>query len=104
MTDAWVPDACTLPTVDRPVRVAEFDELFGAALRSTRTTRTSLRIEFGPTVAEWVRDLTDRESQCCAFFDFTIHTEPDRVILDIAVPETQRAILDAIEARSGLEP
>ena len=25
---AWVPEACTLPTVEQPVRVAEFDELF----------------------------------------------------------------------------
>ena len=25
---SWVPEACTLPTVEQPVRVAEFDELF----------------------------------------------------------------------------
>ncbi|HET6741695.1 MAG TPA: hypothetical protein VFH76_22285 [Kribbella sp.] len=31
----WVPDACTLPTAERPFRVAEFDQLFAEHLRST---------------------------------------------------------------------
>jgi hypothetical protein len=26
--DDWAPDACTLPTAERPLRVAEFDDLF----------------------------------------------------------------------------
>jgi MerR-like DNA binding protein len=26
---AWVPDACALPTVERPLRLAEFDEVAG---------------------------------------------------------------------------
>ena len=31
---AWVPaDACTLPTAEQPLRVAEFDGLFATALR-----------------------------------------------------------------------
>ena len=30
---AWVPEACTLPTVEQPLRVAEFDELFATAVR-----------------------------------------------------------------------
>ena len=29
----WAPQACTLPTAKRPVRVAEFDELFATGLR-----------------------------------------------------------------------
>jgi hypothetical protein len=29
----WVPEACTLPTVEQPLRVAEFDDLFATALR-----------------------------------------------------------------------
>jgi hypothetical protein len=28
----WVPEACTLPTVDQPLRAAEFDDLFATAL------------------------------------------------------------------------
>ena len=30
--ETWVPEACTLPTVDRPLRLAEFDDLFATAL------------------------------------------------------------------------
>jgi hypothetical protein len=31
--DVQAPDACTLPTAEQPVRLAEFDELFAAAVR-----------------------------------------------------------------------
>ncbi|MFD6394998.1 hypothetical protein [Nocardia sp. NPDC060259] len=28
----WVPDACTLPTVEQPIRVAEFDRFFAESV------------------------------------------------------------------------
>jgi hypothetical protein len=31
---AWVPQACTLPMADQPLRQAEFDALFATALRA----------------------------------------------------------------------
>ncbi|MEV6895548.1 hypothetical protein [Kribbella sp. NPDC051137] len=31
--DSWVSPSCTLPTVEQPLRVAEFDDLLGTALR-----------------------------------------------------------------------
>jgi hypothetical protein len=37
----WTPDACTLPTADRPLRVAEFDELFAFVVRAERRDRRS---------------------------------------------------------------
>jgi hypothetical protein len=104
MNDAWVPDACTLPTVEQPVRVAEFDDLFADALNGTRTTSTSRRVEFAPDTAARVRDLTDRESQCCSFFDFRVRPESDRVVLDIGVPASRTPVLDAIEGRLRVEP
>ena len=33
----WVTDACTLPTVERPLRLAEFDDLFATAVRAVET-------------------------------------------------------------------
>ena len=40
-----VPDACTLPTVDRPLRLAEFDDLFATAVRDvTAVTQTRARL------------------------------------------------------------
>ena len=32
--DDWAPDACTLPTAERPLRVAEFDDLFTFVVRA----------------------------------------------------------------------
>ena len=29
---SWVPDACTLPTVEQPLRAKEFDDLFRDAV------------------------------------------------------------------------
>ncbi len=29
---SWVPDACTLPTVEQPLRLKEFDDLFRDAV------------------------------------------------------------------------
>ncbi|NUO57978.1 MAG: hypothetical protein HOV71_01100 [Hamadaea sp.] len=44
----WVPDACTLPTAEQPLRVAEFDALFAASLRhADRRTPTRLRLTLG---------------------------------------------------------
>lgn len=31
-----VPAACTLPTAERPLRLAEFEELFATAVRGVR--------------------------------------------------------------------
>ena len=44
----WAPEACSLPTAERPLRVAEFDELFTAVLRFDRPQPSSL----GPSATE----------------------------------------------------
>jgi len=33
MDEIWAPEACTLPTAERPFRVTEFDDLFSTSLR-----------------------------------------------------------------------
>jgi hypothetical protein len=41
----WVPESCRLPTVEQPLRVAEFDELFASAVTpAERVDRTGLRL------------------------------------------------------------
>jgi hypothetical protein len=42
IADDWAPDACTLPTPERPLRVAEFDDLFSHVLRMQPRERTRL--------------------------------------------------------------
>ena len=103
----WVPDACTLPTVEQPARLAEFDELFAVADRTDRLGPTRIRVTLtgGPDVRDTIRDLTDRESRCCTFFSFTITTPgPTSVVLDVEVPAAHIDVLDALYARSAHEP
>lgn len=66
----WVPAACTLPTPEQPLRVAEFDALFAASSRRVeRLTPTHLRLTLTPAD-------------------------------DIEVPMAQVAVLDALAARA----
>ena len=72
--DMWVPAACTLPTVERPLRLAEFDDLFTTAVRGQqRLSPTRLRWQLDPVAEPTARDLTGRETDCCSFF-----TSPSR--------------------------
>jgi hypothetical protein len=104
LDQGWVPEACTLPTAQRPLRLAEFDALFTSAVRQAeRLDAGRLRLTLtGPAKLEaTVRDLTQRESRCCSFFTFGVTTHgPGRVVLDVAVPATHVEVLDAVAARA----
>ena len=98
----WVLESCTLPTVDQPVRVAEFDELFSTAVGpAERLTPTGLRVRLpaGDAVVSTVRDLAARETRCCSFFSFDIRASSLGTELEIRVPESQAAVLDAMQQR-----
>jgi hypothetical protein len=102
---AWVPETCTLPTVERPLRLAEFDDLLATALRAQqRLSPTVLRWWLDPAAEPVARDLTDRESSCCSFFSFTFTPEPAAVCLDVQVPAAQVAVLDALAGRTAVGP
>jgi hypothetical protein len=105
---AWVPDPCTLPTADRPLRLAEFDSLFATAVRQVEViapTHARMRLTGGPGLAATVRDLTARETECCSFFDFTVTPqaveEGETVILDVKVPSAYTHVLDALADRAS---
>lgn len=101
----WAPDACTLPTAEQPLRQAEFDALFTAPVAGgERLAPRHLRITLtgGADVADAVRDLADRETQCCSFFTFTVGRPAESVVrLDIEVPAGHIEVLDALEARAA---
>lgn len=102
MDDLLDTDACTLPTADRPVRLAEFDELFAQHVRTVERHGDALRLRMsgGPGLRERVVDLTERESGCCSFFTFLIDGTDDRLVLDIQVPSERRGMLDSVADRA----
>ncbi|RKS08689.1 hypothetical protein DFP74_4408 [Nocardiopsis sp. Huas11] len=100
---AWVPQSCTLPTEERPLRVAEWDALFSERLRSLsrpRPLRLRLGLVGGPGVEERVRDLVARESGCCSFFTFATSPGQDQVGLEVSVDQAHEAVLDALAVRA----
>ncbi|MBF9128268.1 hypothetical protein I0C86_04550 [Plantactinospora sp. S1510] len=99
----WVPAACTLPTVEQPVRLAEFDELLATAVRSVyRAEPARLCLEFDPDpeVAARVAELMVRESGCCSFFAFALSMADHRLRWDVTVPTERVRVLDALTARA----
>ncbi|MDT5246216.1 MAG: hypothetical protein QOD36_3592 [Mycobacterium sp.] len=97
--DDWAPDACTLPTPERPLRVAEFDDLFAHVVRLQRPEPTRLDLVIVRDAEAGARDLAARESECCSFFSFEFESAGDDVVMHVDVPPQQVEVLDAIEAR-----
>ncbi|MEU8614554.1 hypothetical protein AB0C29_41865 [Actinoplanes sp. NPDC048791] len=103
-----IPDACTLPTAERPLRLAEFDALFATAVRRVDRvgpTRARLRLTGPAGLGATVRDLTARETACCSFFTFTMTPEPagegEALILDVEVPAQYADVLASLAERAG---
>ncbi|MDT5209168.1 MAG: hypothetical protein QOF67_1583 [Mycobacterium sp.] len=94
----WVPEACTLPTTERPLRVAEFDDLFTFVVRADRREPQRLDLVLRRIVEAPARDLAQRESRCCSFFTFEFEAVGDDLVMRIGVPPEHVAVLDAIEA------
>ena len=100
--DLTVVESCTLPTVERPLRLAEFDELFSTALTAqTRLSAALLRWSLDSRAEAVARDLAARETQCCSFFTFTFTSRGDTVQMDVRVPPVRSEVLDALAARGA---
>ncbi|QLQ35600.1 hypothetical protein [Micromonospora robiginosa] len=102
----WAPDACTLPTADRPLRLAEFDGLFHDAVRRIdRVSTRHLRLRLDGAAEPAARDLIVRESACCSFFTFHLtRAAGDVLMLDIRVPPARVDVLDALAERATPAP
>ncbi len=105
---ARVPDACSLPTAERPLRLAEFDELFATALRRVEpvtATHARLHLAGTPGLTATVRDLAARETECCSFFRFAVTpgaaAGSEALTLDIEVPAKYADVLAALITSAG---
>ena len=99
---AGIPEACTLPTAERPIRRAEFDDVFAlvAAVDRRSPGHVAFRLAGPPDLADQVRDLAARETECCSFFTFTVTaTTPGDVLFEVEVPEAYTAVLDGMVER-----
>jgi hypothetical protein len=100
---AWAPDACTLPTADRPLRLAEFDTLFTRHVRQVHrqdATRLVLGLTGGPEVAARAAELAARETGCCSFFTFDLRIADGTLTLTVGTGEAQAAVLAALADRA----
>jgi len=68
-------------------RAAEYRRLFNQALTARERSDAGIRFRFraDPGVADWVRDLADREKACCTFFNFTVTADNEEVRWDASV-------------------
>lgn len=97
-------EECTLPTAERPLRVAEWTALLACDVlaverRGAAAARLVLRPE--PVVAAAAADLAVREARCCSFFRFAVTAGAGDVGLEVGVPERQVAVLDGLLALVG---
>jgi hypothetical protein len=99
MSTDWAPDACTLPTAERPLRLSEFDDLFAGVGRLDRSSATQLEVVLPQDAEDTARDLAERETACCSFFSFGFDERDRDLVMTIAVPPTYVDVLDALEVR-----
>ena len=98
----WGPDACTLPTAERPLRLAEFDALLAESLRwQDRPAPTRLRWHLQPEAEPAARGLTQREAACCSFFTFSFTPAKADLVVDVEVPAEYIAVLDALQTQAA---
>lgn len=95
----FAPDACTLPTAERPVRTAEFEQLFADAVtdvehRAPGDLRLVLRAteEYAARAAR----LAARETACCSFFTFTLILGAGTAELGVTTEPGHERVLDAL--------
>ncbi|MGH3446730.1 MAG: thioredoxin family protein [Nocardioidaceae bacterium] len=101
--DSWVAaDACTLPTVEQPLRIAEFGRLFAEALQEVqRLSPTRLRLQLDTAAEATAKDLAERETDCCSFFTFSLsHPSRGAVSMDVEVPAGRQDVLDGLATQA----
>jgi hypothetical protein len=96
----WAPSSCALPTVERPLREREFDDLFASSLLgAVRTSPTSAELTLTRESVLQARDLAERETSCCSFFSFDVReagAAGAETAMSITVPSMHAAVLDAL--------
>ena len=102
-SDDWVPEACTLPTIEQPLRRAEFDDLFAQDVVSLiRESPQRIRLELrpDPDAAARAANLAVKETGCCSFFTFGLTITDGTVSLMVSAASAHEPVLTALAARA----
>ncbi|MES9542061.1 hypothetical protein [Actinomadura sp. NPDC000600] len=100
----WAPQACALPTAERPLRVTEFDALFAEAVTAVRPagpSRVRMELRPEPRLAARAAELAARETGCCSFFTFAVTAAGGALTMEISVDARHTEVLDALAARAA---
>ena len=103
-TDDWVPDACTLPTVEQPLRRDEFDALFAEdvdGLEQVSPERLRLDLRPHPDAAARAARLAVKETGCCSFFGFDLAVGDGRVAMTVTTSSAHAPVLAALRDRAA---
>lgn len=96
---------CTLSAAELEDRLASIKELNLAALRGYRRVGSRIELSYAPSAVARVRELVEREQQCCPFLDFTVRggetgrddtDDTDALTLVIKAPEGAGDTADAL--------
>jgi hypothetical protein len=103
--DDWVPEACTLPTVEQPLRRAEFDALFAEDVISVEQPspqRVRLELRRDADAVARAAQLAVKESGCCSFFTFDVAIRDGSVSMTISASEAHAPVLAALRDRVAI--
>ena len=102
--DDWVPEACTLPTVEQPLRRAEFDALFAedvTGVEQVSAERLRFQLRAHPEAAARAAGLAVQETGCCSFFTFGFAMSDGTVSMTVSTGAAHAAVLAALGDRAA---
>ena len=93
----WAPEACALPTRERPLREQAFATLFRDHLELVRRPApTAAELTLDAESLDRARELAALETSCCSFFAFDLREADGRVLMTIEVTPRHVPVLDAL--------
>lgn len=84
------PIACTLSAGDYKDRITSIADLNRDALRGHHREDLRLELTYASTARERVREMVQREQECCAFLTFDLREDADGIRLVIIAPDDAR--------------
>lgn len=93
-----IPIVCSLTASEQADRGNEFAAILGRDLLTREETARGIRLRFrrSPGLQKELAELTSREKECCPFFDFSIESVGDHLVLDVGAPPEAREIVDRL--------